>query len=446
VPRKSAILLLLVVAGVAAAGVAAAQTPAPSPSPSGSSQVKEAGPVVDVAEVFGVLDAQFARYVIDRVAEANRDDAALLVLEVDSAGALDADPLTLVRAIEASRVPVAVWVGPRRARAGGAGALLVAASHVAAIGPSGRLGPAFPDELSIDPKSARGSDARASELAEVSRLAQLRARGDPNTYFATPLGANASLDSKAVDLVVPSVAQLLREADGRTVRTAAGDVTLRLKSDEVSVRFFRPGPVRVMIHTFATTPTLVYVMLLAGAMLVAFEVFQPGFGIAGITGALVLAGALYGMTVLPVSVLGAALFAAGIGFLTLDVALNELGLVTVLGTALLVYGSLSMFPGPAGALGVPSWLVGVGAGSALIFFAPVMTYVRRSRRDPETQRAARSLVGMPGQVRSMLNPEGFVWVADGLWRARSEDGTRLRVGEDVVVTGADGILLQVRRG
>jgi membrane-bound ClpP family serine protease len=74
-----------------------------------------------------------------------------------------------------------------------------------------------------------------------------------------------------------------------------------------------------------------------------------------------------------------------------------------------------------------------------------MTFVRRSRRDPETQRAARELVGEPGQVRSMLNPEGFVWVAEALWRARSEDGTRLRVGEDVVVTGADGILLRVRR-
>ena len=58
---------------------------------------------------------------------------------------------------------------------------------------------------------------------------------------------------------------------------------------------------------------------------------------------------------------------------------------------------------------------------------------------------ARGLVGMPGQVRSMLNPEGFVWVADGLWRARSEDGTRMRVGEDVVVTAADGVLLRVRR-
>jgi membrane protein implicated in regulation of membrane protease activity len=128
-----------------------------------------------------------------------------------------------------------------------------------------------------------------------------------------------------------------------------------------------------------------------------------------------------------------------------DVALNELGLATAGGTLLLAIGSFRMFPEPAGALGLPGWLVVLGIVSALVFFVPVMTYVRRARRDPETQRAARELVGQPGQVRSMLNPEGFVWVADAIWRARSEDGTRLRVGEDVLVTGADGILLHVRR-
>jgi membrane protein implicated in regulation of membrane protease activity len=36
-------------------------------------------------------------------------------------------------------------------------------------------------------------------------------------------------------------------------------------------------------------------------------------------------------------------------------------------------------------------------------------------------------------------------VADELWRARSEEGDRVRVGEDVVVSGVEGSLLRVRR-
>jgi membrane-bound serine protease (ClpP class) len=405
----------------------------------------EDGPVVDVVEAFGVLDPQLAGYVVDRIGAANRDESALVVVELDSAGALETDPGTIVDAIGASKVPVAVWIGPRRAQARSGAALVVAAAHVNAIGPSGRLGPLHPTELTVDPRSRAGLIRRSAELALARSLAARHGRGDPEAFGDRALGANAAADAQAVDIVVPSVAELLRRSDGRSVRTQAGNVTLRLKTDEVSLRFFRPGPIRSLLHTFATTPSLVYLCLLAGAMLVAFELFQPGFGIAGVTGALVLGGAIYGLTILPVAVAATLLFSIGVGLLMVDVALNELGLATLGGTLLLAIGSFRMFPAPAGALGVPGWLVVFGIVSALVFFVPVMTYVRRARRDPETQRVARDLVGQPGQVRSMLNPEGFVWVADAIWRARSEDGARLRVGEDVVVTGADGILLHVRR-
>lgn len=432
--RIVALSLLTCALSVLAAGHTSAQSP-------------DDRPVIDVVETSGVLDAQLAGFLVNRITAANRDESSLVVIQLDSAGALEVDPQKIVDAITRSKVPIAVWVGPRRAKARSAAALIVAAAHLSGIGPSGTLGPLSPTELNVDPQSERGLTKRSEELALARSLAGVRGRGDPEAFLDRALGANASKDARAVDFVVPSVALLLQQADGKTVRTQAGSisVTLRIRSEEVDLRFFRPGPMRSLIHTFATTPALVYLCLLAGAMLVAFEVFQPGLGVAGFSGIGVLTGAIFGMTVLPVGILATVLFVVGVGLLIVDVALNELGLATIVGTGLLAYGSLKMFPAPAGALGVPAWLVAIGVISALVYFVPVMTYVRRARRDPETQRAARSLVGMPGQVRSMLNPEGFVWVGDALWRARSEDGTRLRVGEDVVVTGADGILLHVRR-
>jgi membrane-bound serine protease (ClpP class) len=445
VPRKSVFLLALLIIGTAAAGLASAQA-APVRAAAATAATAAKGPVVDVVEAFGVLDAQLAGHVVDRIRAANRNHSELVVIELDTAGALEIDPRAMISAIDTSRVPVAVWVGPRRAKARSAGALLVAASHIAAIGPSGRLGPIHPAELTIDPRSPNGAAALDWELPLAVSLGNERGRsGDPAKILDRSLGANAAHDDGYVDLVVPSVAELLRLSDGRTVTTAAGPVTLRLKSDEVAIRFFKPGPVRAALHTFATTPALVYICLLGAAMLVSFEVFQPGFGIAGVTGGLLLAAAIFGMTVLPVGIWGVVMFSTGVALLTVDVALNELGPATIVGTALFVVGSLRMFPAPAGALGLPGWLAGLAAVAALVFFVPVMTLVRRSRRDPEEQRAARALVGTPGQVRSMLNPEGFVWIADELWRARSEDGTRVPVGEAVVVTGADGILLHVKR-
>lgn len=400
--------------------------------------------VVDVVEVFGVLDPPLANYVVERIEDANRRNAELVVLELDTPGGLDVSASAIVRRIVSSRVPIAVWVGPRRARARSAGALLLAAAHVAAMGPSARLGPVHPANLSIDPGSPAGRRLRDQERTLAGTLAAERGRGDPGAFFDATLSASRSRDQRAVDLVVPSVAELLQKSDGRTVETARGAVTLRIRSDEVVVRFHKPGPVRGLLHALAS-PSLAYAMLLVGAMLLAFELFQPGFGVAGVSSGVLLAGAVYGLTVLPVGVVGAVIAGAGLALLALDVAVHGLGLPTVAGTGMLAYGSLAMFPAPAGALGLPGWLAGLGTVAALVFFVPVMTLVRRARDEPSQQRLARTLVGQTGQVRSVLNPEGFVWVADALWRARSEDGARIPAGEGVRVVRAEGVLLMVRR-
>ena len=52
------------------------------------------------------------------------------------------------------------------------------------------------------------------------------------------------------------------------------------------------------------------------------------------------------------------------------------------------------------------------------------------------------LVGLVGEVRSDLNPEGGVYVKGAIWRARSIDGT-IRKGSRVRVKGVDGLILRV---
>jgi membrane-bound serine protease (ClpP class) len=109
----------------------------------------------------------------------------------------------------------------------------------------------------------------------------------------------------------------------------------------------------------------------------------------------------------------------------------------------LLAGSFLLLPNGADPVRLSPWLIGFAVASSLIVFVPVMTLVRRARHPIATQ-TKKLLLGEDGQVRSMLNPEGFVWVDGELWRARSEDGRRMRVGEDVVVTGIEGTVLIVR--
>jgi membrane-bound serine protease (ClpP class) len=89
----------------------------------------------------------------------------------------------------------------------------------------------------------------------------------------------------------------------------------------------------------------VYVLLVLGLWGVAFELTQPGLGLAGIGGAVFLAFAVYGLTVIPVHWIGIGLLLIGMGLQGLDVLIKRLGVLTFAGTALFAPGR----PGRGGA-------------------------------------------------------------------------------------------------
>lgn len=397
------------------------------------------GPVVDVIEIAGIIDRPIANYAMEQIRSAEQHHDALVVFEVDSLGGLkisDSQTLPpLVRRIREARVPIAVHVGPRAARAEGLILYMAAAANIASIGPSGHIGPPHPIDF------GRTNVPASQELDALRALAETRNRSITTDDFKV-LGANEAKRAGYFGLVTPSVANLLQSLDGQTVTTAAGPVTLHLPSSETVVRFTQPGPIRRLLHTFAN-PTLVYLLLITGALLVVFELFQPGFGVAGVTGGILLIAAAYGLTVLPARWFGLLILCAGLVLLTVDVALDAIAIPTFLGTAGLIVGSLLLFPGNAEPVRLSTWLIGFTVAASLIVFIPVMTVVRRARK-PIAAEVKAELVGEGGEVRSVLNPEGFVLVDGELWRARSEDGSRMRVGETVTVSRIDGTVLIVR--
>lgn len=422
------ILLFLLAAGLLAPLAAGAQSRAPR---------------VDIVEIPGTIDRPIARYLEERIRASQRERAALVLLQMDSAGfvkitAGDDATAGLVDLVADSPVPVAVWAGPRDARIASGAMLLLEAAHVAAMTPSSRIGPLHPVDLAHPDRLAPQDEERV-----LRDLAGRRGRTVRSVPLAESIPASAASRAGLVDLVAPTASEVLERVNGRTVQTRAGPVTLSLPADATDVSFHQPGPIRRALHTLAN-PALAYLLLVSAAMLIVFEMSQPGFGVAGATAALFVAGATFGLTVLPVRGWALGAVVAGLALLGYDVAVHGLGIPTVAGMAAFTAGSLYLFPGAAGTLGIPAWLAALGAFSALVFFVPVMTVIRRGRRTV-AERAGRHLIGEPGQVRSVLNPEGFVWVAEALWRARSAAGERIRVGEDVVVVEIEGAVLHVRR-
>lgn len=425
--RRSALLLLVGTLLGVPATAAFAQAEAPAAT-------------IEVVELAGVLDRPLLAYALERLDAAERDGARLIVFQLDAIGSVkvapESGPPALFTRIRDAKIPVAVHIGPRRATAGGLAVHLAAAAHIASIGPSGRVFSPFPIDAAHPERGRRDEEPLVRAAVARGRTPKLE-----NVY---PLGANAALGAGLVDLVVPSLPELFKRADGRTVTLPSGPVTLDLPEAGVDVRFHQPGPVRRMLHALAD-PALLYLLLLSAVMLVVFELFQKGFGVAGGTAILLGACAIYGFSVVPLTLLGGALLLVGMLLLTFDVIRNELLWPTWLGLAALTAGSLTWLPNGQEALRLSPWMAAFGAVGAFIFFVPTMTYVRRSALPREiSAEVSGALIGGTGMVRSMLNPEGYVVVGGDLWRARSADGTRVRVGEHVVVAGIEGTTLLVQ--
>lgn len=425
--RLAALSIAVALIGVPAAVARAQGTPAVG--------------TIDVVELAGVLDRPLLAYALDRLDAAERDGARLIVFQMDSVGGVKVAPdgglPELFTRIRKATVPVAVQIGPRRAHAGGISMFLAAAAHITSIGPSGRVYSPFP----ID--AGHPGRGRADDEATFVRAAVERGR-TPDLNAAFPMGANAALTHGFVDVVTPSLPELFKHANGRTVTLASGPVTVALPEDGVDVRFHQPGPIRRLLHSLAD-PALLYLLILGAVMLAVFELFQRGFGVAGGTAVLLGVCAIYGITIVPVTLVGGALFLVGAALLTFDVVRNELLWPSWGGLAAFLAGSLLWLPDGQVPLRMSPWLAAFGTIGAFIFFVPTMTFVRRSAM-PRTISAdvSAALIGGAGMVRSMLNPEGYVMVEGDLWRARSVDGTRVRVGEHVIVSGIEGTTLLVQ--
>jgi membrane-bound serine protease (ClpP class) len=390
---------------------------------------------VDVVKVEGAIDRTMLDYLDGTISQAEAAGSTL-VLQIDTAGTLNVDPIALADRVARSSVPVVVWVGPAPAQAAGAGLLLMYASGLAAVAPGAATGPLLPldlGDMGSDVSQARGNVARWQVMHGRSASVEI-----PDHALT---GAEA-VSAGIVQTAAVTVPELLQKIDARTVRTAGGSVTLDTAGspgDDVLVRFHDLGPGKRVLHAVAS-PTFIYFLLVLGLAAIAFELTQPGFGFAGFSGVGMVALAIYGLTVVPVFWPGLALLIGGVGLMVADVLLRRLGVLTALGLAAFLGGSLLTFRDVASAIAISPWLIGGAVAASLLYYGFGLTVAIQSReRITSTQRG---LVGLLGETRGRLSPEGPVFVKGTLWKGRTSDGP-IPPGTRVRIRGVDGLILRV---
>lgn len=400
------------------------------PAPAGAQTRRDRH--IEVVQVEGNIDPVVADLILSSLRRAARTGATVVILQIDSPGALDTDPRRLEAAVGRSPVPVAAWVGPAGSSARGAATGIVLAAHVSAVSSGSRLGPLLPRRLDK-------TDEREAIPDKARRIARSRLRDQ------------AAVDGGHVDLLAPTLGDLIVALDGRTVRTESGEVKLStarvLKTDKGPRRTVNQ-PVRfVKLDTFASvqhslmSPAVAYLLLVAGLALMVFEFFTLGVGLAGVAGAGALVGAFFGFSHLPVSWWALALIALSTFGFAVDVQATHLGFWTGVGVIGLLVGSLYLYDGSS-LLDVPLWLVALLWVGQTVFMLGAMTVAIRNRGAVPTV-GRDSMIGELGEARTDLDPDGVVLVRGAPWRARTRRGRRVAAGLPVKVVAVDQLVLEV---
>ncbi|MDH7577097.1 MAG: nodulation protein NfeD [Bacillota bacterium] len=399
-----------------------------------------------VATVTGPIVPVTARYCERAIRAAETKGATACVIQLNTPGGLYSATQELVTAILNARVPVVVFVSPAGGWAGSAGTFITISAHVAAMAPGSRIGAAHPVAVGAPDTPDVPSEKITEDAAAWARsIAQLRERNARAAELAVRESKSFSdaeaLQENLIDLRARDLEDLLHQLEGRTVNLGSG-LQVRLET--------RQAPVERLPMNFAekfllavSNPDLAYLLLTIGMAGLMVEIYHPGLIFPGVAGGISLLLGLYSLGTLDAYWGGVLLMILAFGLFIAEAFLASHGVLGAGGIVSFVIGSLILFSnGPPG-VRVSIWLV---AAVALVFtglMALLVTAVVRGQKR-RVITGQEGLLGYTGIAKTDLNPAGIVLVAGELWNAKTEENM-IKSGEEVVITGVEGLRLRVRR-
>lgn len=413
-----------------------------------ASQARAATPTIDVLRVKGTINPVLVDYVKRGIERAEADGALACVIQLDTPGGLDTAMRDIVQEIVNARVPVVVFVSPSGARAASAGAYITLAAHVAAMAPDTAIGAATPISVGQSGEVQVSDELQKKiindAVAYIRSLAESHGRNADWAEKAVRDGVSASaqeaLQLKVVDLIAPDLNALVAQLDGRKV-TMLGGGQVTLNTQGAAINRLDMSWVEDFLYALAD-PNIAYILLSVAMLGIMAEIFNPGLIFPGVIGGICALLAVYSLGMLPVNYAGVLLIILAFGLFIAEVFTPGFGLLTAGGIVSLVLGSLILFKGGSPLFRVDPGLIATVTIVLAGFLAFVVFKVVGAHRRQAT--TGRELIGKTAVVRAALDPEGMVLFKGERWEAVSESG-RVEVGEEVVITRADGLKLYVTR-
>jgi membrane-bound serine protease (ClpP class) len=408
---------------------------------------------VNVITIDGSINPASSDYLQNAILQSETDGAEALLIELDTPGGLLSSTKDIIQAMLGAQVPVIVYVSPAGAWAASAGTFITLAAHIAVMAPGTSIGAASPISASGSGGSRDENNERtdvAAEKAEKMTMAFMEAIAKERhrnvewalsaVREAEAIPQDEALELGVIDVVATDRTDLFQRLDGWEVRIRGEEVILELA--DVDVRMIEMSGM-TRFFNFLASPDIAILLVMAGMLGLYIEFQQPGMLFPGIAGAFCLVLAAFAFQILPFSWIGLLIMLVGMGLVVAEIFVTSFGVLFTLGIICFLLGGTMIFDMPeVSDLTVSFWsvLVPLVTGFGLVALL-IVTIVARSIFRDQTA-GVDELLGMIGESRSALSPEGKVFVRGEYWTARSEQP--IGEGERVEVTAVEGMCLRVR--
>ena len=377
----------------------------------------------------------------------NLPKKSLVVIKINTPGGLITTTKDIITLFGREKRPIAVWITPEGASASSAGAIIASAAHFIFMSPGTNIGAATPVGLGEDIKEGDGRKKAMSDLTALVRSLNA-SRGRPSAPFekmitnADSYTDKEALELKIIDGVLSNERDMIPYFQNKTIALDGTEQALRV--DQVVSREYEATIGQKILEVLAN-PSTAYILFLMGVALIYFELQAPGGFIAGSIGVslLILAGIAF--QVLPLHWGSFGLIGVGIVFLVMEIFITSYGILSLLGIAAFVMGSLFLFNSDAGFISVEYPIILSTFAGVISAIGFLLWYIWRDQRKQKPTGDFFLPTGARGIILTKSDLLYQVKVKGEIWNAQSDE--LLNVGDHVEVSRSDTnqLLIKVKK-
>jgi len=382
-------------------------------------------------------------YIERAIAEAQRDKDQAVLIEINTPGGLLESTRDIIEKIEASPVPVIVYVAPSGSRAASAGFFILESADVAAMAPGTNTGAAHPVTLGggkMDDvmKEKIENDSAAFMRSFVAKRGRNVEVAESAVRQSKSWTDQEALSQKLIDYVAPTEEDLFKQMQGKPVTRFDGKtVTLNLAGEQVHPFDMT---LKEKILAYLMDPNVAFILLAVGALALYAEFNHPGAVVPGVVGLIFILLAIFALNLLPTRFAALVLLLASFVLFALEAKFATHGILTIGGIVTLTLGGLLLVDAPIPQMRVHLWTALAVSIPLGVITAFLMNIALKARANKITT-GPQGLIGEIGTAQTALSPQGKVFVHGELWDAVSS--ANVPSGQMVVVRNVDGLQLSV---